>query len=132
MNKPKAQAVIIDDNVLNSEILATLLENSGLEAIYIASPREIMPTLATLGNLRVIFLDLEMPNYNGYDILQVFRGEPALNDVPIIAYTVHTNQVESIRQAGFDGFLGKPLIPAQFPSQIERILTGKAVWEFGG
>jgi len=77
MNKPKAQVVIIDDNVLNSEILATLLENSGLEAIYIASPREIMPTLATLGNLRVIFLDLEMPNYNGYDILQVLRGEPA-------------------------------------------------------
>lgn len=91
-----------------------------------------MPTLATLGNLRVIFLDLEMPNYNGYDILQVFRGEPALNDVPIIAYTVHTNQVESVRQAGFDGFLGKPLIPAQFPNQIDRILKGKAVWEFGG
>lgn len=131
MNKVgKMQALIIDDNELNSEVLATLLDSSsGIESIRLTAPSKIPATLRGLNNLRVIFLDLELPNYNGYQIHQDLRANAALNDVPIIAYTVHTNQVETIRQAGFDGLLAKPLNPSRFPDQIQRILNGKTVWE---
>ena len=33
------------------------------------------------------------------------------------------------REAGFDSFVGKPLSAQKFPEQLQRILTGKAVWE---
>ncbi|MDZ4766725.1 MAG: response regulator [Chloroflexota bacterium] len=127
----KAQVLIVDDNELNSEILATLVENSNLEleALRLSLPSKIPAALKAMSNLRVIFLDLELPNYNGYQILEELRANAALASVPIIAYTVHTNQIETIRQAGFDGFLAKPLNPRRFPDQIKRILGGKAVWE---
>ncbi len=32
------------------------------------------------------------------------------------------------REAGFDGFIGKPLDPDRFPDQIKKILGGEAVW----
>jgi two-component system cell cycle response regulator DivK len=34
------------------------------------------------------------------------------------------------QKAGFDGFLGKPLDPDRFPTQITRLLAGESVWEW--
>jgi two-component system cell cycle response regulator DivK len=38
-------------------------------------------------------------------------------------------QLNRAREAGFDGFLGKPLDPDRFPEQIRRLLRGEQVWE---
>ncbi|MBA3532292.1 MAG: response regulator, partial [Ardenticatenales bacterium] len=43
------------------------------------------------------------------------------NDMP--------QDVAKARQAGFNGFIGKPLSSKRFPEQIRRILRGEAVWE---
>jgi two-component system cell cycle response regulator DivK len=123
------QALVIDDNALNNEILATLLEHEGIEAIYITSPRHLDTALANLSNLKVIFLDLEIPNYNGFEIHQKLRDDGRFDRIPIVAYTVHTNEIDQVRRAGFDGFLGKPINPDQFPNHLARIIRGEAVWE---
>ncbi|NIP28430.1 MAG: response regulator, partial [Phycisphaerae bacterium] len=38
---------------------------------------------------------------------------------------------QKAREAGFDGFLSKPLDADEFPAQIRRILEGESVWEMG-
>ena len=52
--------------------------------------------------------------------------------MPIVAVTAEASveQMNKAREAGFDGFLGKPLDPDRFPDQIRRILNGEQVWEF--
>lgn len=52
-----------------------------------------------------------------------------LDDVPIVAYSVHVSEIEIARRAGFDGFLGKPLDADRFSDQLRRILSGEQVWE---
>jgi two-component system cell cycle response regulator DivK len=37
--------------------------------------------------------------------------------------------MQRAKEAGFDGFIGKPLDPDRFPNQIRRVLQGEAVWE---
>lgn len=120
-------ALIIDDNPMNLDVLTLLLNNEGLEAVALNSPRHI--TDAILAQTRVIFLDLEIPNYDGFDILQDLKGNPMLDGVPIVAYTVHTSEIDVARQAGFHSFLGKPLDTVRFPDQLARILAGQSVWE---
>jgi two-component system cell cycle response regulator DivK len=39
--------------------------------------------------------------------------------------------MEKARQAGFDGFLGKPIDPDKFPDQIRRVLQGEQIWDVG-
>jgi two-component system cell cycle response regulator DivK len=39
--------------------------------------------------------------------------------------------MQKARQAGFDGFLSKPLDADVFPEQVRRILSGESVWEMG-
>jgi DNA-binding NarL/FixJ family response regulator len=52
-----------------------------------------------------------------------------VQNAPIIAYTVHLNEIANTRQLGFDGFLGKPLDVTRFPEQLARILRGEQLWE---
>jgi two-component system cell cycle response regulator DivK len=41
------------------------------------------------------------------------------------------DNMERAREAGFDGFIGKPLNPDRFPNQVRGILRGEAIWEPG-
>lgn len=123
------QALIVDDNPLNLDVLATLLENVGLRAITIESPRLIYEILDGAVNIRIVFLDLEFPRHDGFELLEELKTEPRLEGVPIVAYSVHTSEIDRARREGFHSFLGKPLNAKAFPAQLRRILNGEHVWE---
>lgn len=127
MTKP--QALIVDDNPLNSDVLITLVQSAGIDAVAIESPRYLLEAIDHLKNLQVIFLDLEFPNHNGFDLLKEIKGDPRLVNIPIVAYSVHTSEIDRVRKAGFHSFVGKPLDPKRFPLQLERILNNQSVWE---
>ena len=124
-------ALIIDDNELNLDSLTVLLKREGISAVGIQSPRNLDEALESISNLCVIFLDLEMPNDNGFDIIAYLREEKQLYDIPIVAYTVHVSEQNEAKDAGFHSFIGKPLDVNRFPDQLRRILNNEPVWEVG-
>jgi len=127
MTRP--QALIVEDNELNSEVLQILLDRQGVESISTSSPGNVMILITTVPNIRIVFLDLEFPNTNGFDIFEQLTQHPDWNSaIRIIAYSVNTKAFERVRQAGFNGFLGKPIHPDKFPEQLEKILAGELVW----
>lgn len=123
------RAVIIEDDTTSIEVLRRLLQLHGAacDVIYRAPDMGLDPS--SLNSPDVIFLDLEMPVENGYTVLQMLRQQDSLAGVPIIAYTTHTSHLNSAKDAGFDGLLGKPLDSSLFASQLSRILNGEPVWE---
>lgn len=123
------QAFIIDDNANNIEVLQMLLTQQNITSITVQSPSEVGRTIAALETFDVIFVDLEFPNGSGYQVLESLRGVARLRGTPIIAYSVHTSELDRARLAGFDGFLGKPIQAQKFPEQLRRILTGESIWE---
>lgn len=123
------EALIVDDNPINHDVIATLLETVGLKAIAIDSPRLIGETLDSATNIRVIFLDLEFPQHDGFELLKELKADPRLVGIPIVAYSVHTSEIDRARRLGFHSFLGKPLNAQAFASQLERILNNEHVWE---
>lgn len=122
-------ALIIDDNSLNIDVLVMLLENEAVTYSAIDSLRKLPDALNANPAIDIIFLDLEFPNGDGFDVLPDLKADIRLQDVPIVAYSVHTSEIDRARRAGFDSFLGKPLSSRQFPNQLRRILNGEAVWE---
>jgi two-component system cell cycle response regulator DivK len=79
----------------------------------------------------IIFLDLALPKTNGYEILKQIRADEKLAKVLVIAVTAQDadNEIPRCKEAGFDGFVGKPLSRVRFPRQLRRIFSGEAVWE---
>lgn len=122
-------ALIIDDNKPNRDVLQLALKLNGVGFLSLDNPRLIEKTLNEHGSVDVVFLDLEFPNHDGMTWVKTLKQFPALQGVPIIAYTVHTSEIDVARAAGFDGFLGKPLEPKRFGGQLARILNGESVWD---
>jgi two-component system cell cycle response regulator DivK len=81
----------------------------------------------------LILMDLRLPHEDGYEALEQLRADPDLRDTLVVVVTAQASSVEmqKARQAGFDGFLSKPLDADEFPGQIRRILEGESVWEMG-
>lgn len=121
--------LIIDDNALNLDVMAQLVKREGFEPIAVANPRHLNAVLEVIDTPRLVFLDIEFPNADGMKLIHTMREHPNLAAVRIVAYSVHTSELNEAREAGFDGFLGKPLSVERFPEQLRRILAGEPVWE---
>ena len=121
-------ALIVDDNRDNGTILAQMLSLEGIQSTRIEDPTKLEKALISLPKTQVIFLDLEMPKLNGYDIFNQLRSIAAFQNVPIVAYTVHVSEINNARNFGFHSFLAKPLDQDHFPEQLARILNGEPVW----
>jgi CheY-like chemotaxis protein len=125
----KRHALIIDDNRMNIDILGILLGREGIEYSAVEYPKSLSATLNSMEHLDVIFLDLEFLDNNGFRLFAEIRAHPRYRQVTIAACTMHLNQIQQVREAGFDSFLGKPLNAQKFPDQLRRILAGQPVWE---
>ncbi len=82
----------------------------------------------------LVLMDIRLPYEDGYGALKKIRASERLKDTLVVAVTAEASleQIKKAREAGFDGFIGKPLNPDRFPEQIRRILAGESVWEIAG
>lgn len=126
-----AVVLVVEDNVSNFVLIARMLGFLGIHCEWKTSGYEVVEYADTLPKVDLILMDIRLPYEDGYSALRKVRQSPRLKDVPVIAVTAEASmeQMNKARQSGFDGFLGKPLDPDRFPDQIQRILSGEAVWE---
>lgn len=78
----------------------------------------------------IVFLDIHVKPYDGFEMLAMLRELPWTADVPIVALTasVMNEEVQKLRTSGFDGCLAKPIDMQTFPDSIYRILGGENIW----
>jgi CheY-like chemotaxis protein len=122
------QALVVEDDPMSVEVIDRLLQKEGLSVTAVHDPARLDSIVDQLHTFDVIFLDLELPTMDGYELLAVLLDEFKVQ-VPIVAYTMHTNEIQTARQQGFHSFLGKPLKLARFPDQLRRIMDDEPVWE---
>lgn len=127
-----AVILIVEDNLNNFILMTRLLAFLGIKKCeWKASGWKVLEFAETLGKIDVILMDIALPEADGYQSLASLRSHPRFQGVPIVAVTadVSAKNMARAREAGFDGFIGKPLDPDRFPEQVRRILAGEEVWE---
>jgi two-component system, cell cycle response regulator DivK len=131
VNLKDATVLVVEDNVSNFVLIARMLGYLGIHCEWKTSGYEVVEYADTLPGIDLILMDIRLPYEDGYGALKKIRQSDRLNDTPVIAVTAEASneQMEKARQAGFNGFLGKPLDPDRFPDQIQRMLNGESVWE---
>ncbi len=119
-------AVIVDDDKLSAKVLEMLLHHEGMTVTTIYDSARIAETLADVPCPAVVFLDLEMPHLDGYEALVVLRRQFG-SSLPIAAYSVHTGELKTALEKGFDGFFCKPVNSAAFADNLRQLLNGERV-----
>jgi two-component system, cell cycle response regulator DivK len=123
--------LVVEDNVSNFVLIARMLGYMGIHCEWKTSGYEVVEYADALPRLDLILMDIRLPYEDGYGALRKIRAFKALKNTRVVAVTADSSleQMNKAKQAGFDGFLGKPLDMDRFPDQIRRILSGDAVWE---
>lgn len=123
--------LVVEDNVSNFVLIARMLGFLGIHCEWKTSGYEVVEYADTLPRLDLILMDIRLPYEDGYAALKKIRQSGHFKNVPVVAVTAEAglDQMNRAKQAGFDGFLGKPLDPDRFPDQIVSILNGEPVWE---
>jgi CheY-like chemotaxis protein len=121
-------ALIIEDDPLSAEILASLLGVVQMSSLSVDHAAQVEAALGQLQGADVIFLDLELPDVDGYEVLAFLKEQLGVA-CPIVACTMHTNEMNNAYKAGFHSFIGKPVQAAKFPEQLAKILNNIPVWE---
>ena len=105
-------ALVIDDNRQAADGLSQMLEllDFSIEVSY--GPRAAMLALGK-SIPEVIFLDINMPGVDGFEILSYLRRDPRLDKTPVIVVT-SDDQPETRRKALKLGAIGVIIKPARF------------------
>src|ERR1700687_3556233 len=91
-------ALIIDDNQFNIDVLIMMLSEEGIICTALTLCRHLRQALDQMDRGDVVFLDLEFPHGDGFELIKVLKADPRLSGVPIVAYSVHTSEVERARR----------------------------------
>jgi two-component system cell cycle response regulator DivK len=127
-----ATVLVVEDNVANFVLIARMLGYLGIHCEWKTSGYEVLEYADSLPRLDLILMDIRLPYEDGFGAQKKLRAAERFKTVPIVAVTAEASleQMKKAKDAGFDGFLGKPLDPDRFPDQIRRVLSGEQVWEY--
>jgi CheY-like chemotaxis protein len=119
------KVLIVDNDIDNVDILTHLMQLHGVDVTAAESGRAALDALKDQVYFCVL-TDLQMPEITGWDILSFVRNHEnsAIRTIPIIAVTGHAllGDRSRIMQAGFDGYISKPINPAAFLETIQSIV----------
>lgn len=121
---PNVSVVIVDDNPGSLELLATALEQPGLEIWPATDPEEALD-LIFQKHPQIVLTDLVMPKMTGMELLdRIVSFDPAIEVLLMTAHYSTESAVEAIRKGASD-YLNKPIsIPAlraRFRTMVEDV-----------
>jgi DNA-binding response OmpR family regulator len=115
--------LIADDNENIREALTYLLEDEGYK-LWLA--KDGADTLRKVSEVHpdILFLDIMMPEINGYDVCRTIKSDPNLKKTYIIMLTAKGQVAEQERgkAVGADEYIVKPFSPMEILTRIKNIL----------
>jgi DNA-binding response OmpR family regulator len=124
----KKVVLVVDDQPHIVRLIQVNLEKVGFQVATasdgvegIQKVREVQPDL--------VILDVIMPRKDGFEVLREIKGDPELEETPVIMLTVKTHNADIVEglKEGAELYLPKPFHPKELVSLVKRVLeTGSA------
>jgi len=120
-----ARILIVEDSPDNMKLFRTILGLKGHEVTGLSGGEGLLDAIES-GSPDLVLMDIQLPGKDGFMLLQEIRQSP-LAAVRVIALTAHamTGDRERALDAGFDGYITKPIDIRNFPNQVQRALQGE-------
>ena len=123
--------LLAEDNDLNAEIAEAILERAGLRIERVENGIQCVNRILKMpaGTYDMIFMDIQMPEMDGYKATQAIRNLPDKDKacIPIIAMTANAfaEDKRKTMEAGMNAHLSKPLNVPELMDTIRKFCDGK-------
>ncbi|MFP4383391.1 MAG: response regulator [Spirochaetia bacterium] len=114
--------LVAEDHQVNRELFKTILEHHSINVKLAADGREAVDTVRNDGELDLIFMDVQMPELNGYEAVEMIRKEGYRTPVIAVTASAVQGEREKCSRAGMNDFLTKPFREKDLLSMLERWL----------
>lgn len=118
-----ATVLVVDDDVHNRNIFATVLRRAGFTVLIASAGDE---ALRVVGESlpQLVLMDLSIPIIDGWECTRRLKADEQTRHIPIIALTAHAmrGDEEQALRAGCDGYLSKPISPRQLVAEVKQHL----------
>ena len=115
--------LVADDNPASRELIREVLEMSGYDVIEATDGEEAVRR-AREGRPDLVLVDIQMPRLDGYGVLRELRADEkfdGLHVVALTAFAMHGDRERAL-DAGFDGYITKPVEIAALRQEIRKFL----------
>ena len=130
--------LLAEDNDLNAEIAGAILERAGLRIERVENGIQCVNRILKMpaGTYDMIFMDIQMPQMDGYKATQTIRNLPDKDKacIPIIAMTANAfaEDKKKTMEAGMNAHLSKPLNVPELMDTIRKFCAGKQICQRPG
>lgn len=119
--------LIVEDSPDNMRLFHTVLRLKGHEVTELWSGEGLLETIDRV-NPEIVLMDIQLPGRDGFALLEEIRRSRHAR-LRVVALTAHAMRGDRERalEAGFDGYITKPIDVRLFPEQVTRALAGETV-----
>jgi len=126
-----ARVLVVEDNPVNQEVAAAMLEDLGCTVLLASNGREALREIER-ERPDVVLMDCQMPEMDGFEATRQIRAGEACGTgnsarLPILALTANAMQSDRTKclECGMDDYLSKPFTREQLADALERRLSGR-------
>jgi len=130
MNNPPV-VLYVEDEPRSRKVMEMITRDMAMSLVIFEHSADFLTRVLSLQPAPdVIFLDIHMKPFTGFEMIEMLRESHQFDGVPVIAMTasVMNEEVQQLKTAGFDGCLAKPLDFDTFPEMFDRIVNGEKIW----
>lgn len=122
---------VVEDDVLNLAVISRILTNH--KAWVFQNYNSIGIVIHVIQNLPIdlIILDIMLRRgINGFDVVKEFKNNPQTSRIPIVAMSSLDPDIAipQAKEAGFDGFISKPINSRTLTNDLISIMNGEKRW----
>ena len=115
----KGKIVVIDDDPDFLEITERMLLKEGYSAISVNSPEASLQVVRAAQPV-AIFVDVLMPNMDGWDVIKILKNDPVTSSIPVFMLSILEERQKGVEHNATD-FITKPLDTKKLKSILENI-----------
>lgn len=123
-NLPK-KVLVVDDDFIQLEMIKDMLERNKISCTICHSTNEVIDCMRRL-DFDVILTDIQMPETNGFELLELLRTSHVGNSqtIPVIAMTAQgESKIETFLESGFAGYIYKPFSMTELLNLISSTMS---------
>ncbi len=123
---PASSLLVVDDNSMNRIMLSRYITKLGYRSSLVENGRQALEKLQA-EQFDLVLLDVQMPEMDGYQVLEQMKADPRLRDIPVIMISA-VDELESVVKCielGAQDYLPKPFNPVLLRARLTACLERK-------